>query len=52
VPFYGRFVQLRRESGFFMTSYSLYTSMFYGPTSGVQLSYTITQSAYYTRDPK
>jgi hypothetical protein len=25
--------------------------MFYGPMSGVQLSYGITQSAYYTHDP-
>jgi hypothetical protein len=25
--------------------------MFYGPMSGVQLSYDITQAAYYTHDP-
>jgi hypothetical protein len=29
----------------------LYTSMFYGLTSGVQLFYGITQGAYYTHDP-
>jgi hypothetical protein len=29
----------------------LHTNMFDGPTSGVQLFYGITQSAYYTQDP-
>jgi hypothetical protein len=29
----------------------LHTDMFYGPTCGVQLSYGITQGAYYTQDP-
>jgi hypothetical protein len=30
----------------------LYISMFYGPRSGVQLSYAITQGAYFTHHPK
>jgi hypothetical protein len=29
----------------------LHTNMFYGPTSGVQLSYGITQDTYYTHNP-
>jgi hypothetical protein len=29
-----------------------YTSMFYGPESGIQLSYAITKGAYYTHDLK
>ena len=29
----------------------LYTNIFYGLTSGVQLSYCITQGAYYVHDP-
>jgi hypothetical protein len=34
----------------YQTSYSM-QKMLFGPMSGVQLFYDITQGAYYTRDP-
>ena len=53
--FVSKISQKQMKTGFwrYLPKYPLipHSNMFYGPTSGIKLSYGITQGAYYTLDP-